>query len=416
MDNNLRKFYTTEQISPRQEKTPEGYLLCHDVTISRLGSFDYTASEVGLKNVPPTQTVKVERIESELFRPETIKSFEGKPITIGHDIFVDPTTWKEATIGTVQNVRRGDGDQSDQLLADLLVTDARGIQLIESQALREVSCGFYSDVHIDDDTSRVIQVGILGNHVALVKKARCGAECQIKDGFMTETKPTGFKAMLRRLFKDGDQDKFNDALDDLEITHKDEEKATGDEDTTAPAPSLEERFTALEKQHGELLAQLAKLQATVEKLSAPQGTGDEDEQEKPTADSDDEENVPTKDEGEDATAQQQATAERAQEIIEIARELAPDVKVPQGDSANGLSTKALNQLMRTAIKRSGIKTFADADSLKGESLSVAFRGALAVKRAKNNPKAKFGDSSIETTKAKSNEDLNAMFKKFWNKE
>ena len=42
------EFYTVEQLSPRREKTPEGFLLCKDVPISRVGEFDYTPLETGI--------------------------------------------------------------------------------------------------------------------------------------------------------------------------------------------------------------------------------------------------------------------------------------------------------------------------------------------------------------------------------
>ena len=54
---------------------------------------------------------------------------------------VNPENWKELAVGHLQNVRRGTGDQSDLMLADLIVKDENAIQLIED-GLREVSCGY----------------------------------------------------------------------------------------------------------------------------------------------------------------------------------------------------------------------------------------------------------------------------------
>ena len=87
-----RKFkdggvYTVEQIGPHRERTPEGYLLCRDVPISRVGDFEYTPLEAGIRGV--NGKVILTRSPEALFSPETIASFEGKPVVIGHDTFAD---------------------------------------------------------------------------------------------------------------------------------------------------------------------------------------------------------------------------------------------------------------------------------------------------------------------------------------
>ena len=48
---------------------------------------------------------------------------------------------EELAHGHIQNVRRGTGDQSDLMLADIIVKDEYAIQLIE-EGLRQVSCGY----------------------------------------------------------------------------------------------------------------------------------------------------------------------------------------------------------------------------------------------------------------------------------
>jgi len=45
-------FYAVERVSPSIEKTPEGYLICRGVPISRVGTFDYSALEAGLPPAP----------------------------------------------------------------------------------------------------------------------------------------------------------------------------------------------------------------------------------------------------------------------------------------------------------------------------------------------------------------------------
>lgn len=244
------KFYTTEKISPRKEKTPEGYLLCRDVPISRIGVFKYSPAEAGIPGA--SGAVEVNRPESELFNEKTISSFEGKPVVISHARFADPDNWKEIAVGTVQNVRRGTGDQSDFLLADLLLTERKAIEAVESGELKEVSCGY--DAETEETQDGINQTGIVGNHVALVMSARCSG-CKIGDGSMT--KPS-LKARLRKWFRDGDEEAFNEELDKLNVT--DEGTATEPEPpqtpAPTPAPTLEERLAKLEA----AVASLAKAQ------------------------------------------------------------------------------------------------------------------------------------------------------------
>lgn len=383
------QFLTVEEISPRRSKTPEGYLLCEGVPISRTGSFEYTPLESGIK-VPAGSKALISRTEEELFRPETMASFEGKPVVVGHARFADPSNWRQISVGTVQNVRRGEGDQSSLLLADLLLTDERAIALVESGELEEVSCG-YDAKSIDDGDGRGHQVGIVGNHVALVERARCGPVCKIGDGFMT--KPKSWKAAIRRIFKDGDDEALNAQLDELP---NDLEQPKADEDPTPNAG--DDRLTKLEAAVAALSEQVEKLMAVEKDEGHPELQGDEDPEQKA-----DEETVA--DEG-------VCDEDEVKAVMSDAEDLCPGVERPQGDAADGKYSRALlERVKRNALKGSGVKFFGDSAELSGEALDVAFRGAVALKRAGRNPTAKpFGDTAGSRM---SNADLNSKFKSFW---
>lgn len=383
------RFLTVEEISPRRSKTPEGYLLCEGVPISRTGTFEYSAIESGIK-VPYGNVAKISRTEEELFRPETMASFEGKPVVVGHGRFADPSNWREITIGTVQNVRRGEGDQSTLLLADLLLTDERGISLVEDGKLEEVSCG-YDAKSIDDGDGCGHQVGIVGNHVALVERARCGPICKIGDGSMT--KPKTWKAALRRIFKDGDEEALNNKLDELPNELGDEDpQPQGDEDG-APAPD-NDRLAKLEAAVAALSEQVAKL-TNVEKAEGhPELQGDEEPDQKC-----DEDEV--------------CDEEEAKQVLADAEDLAPGMERPQGDAKGGRYTRGtLERVMRIALKGSGCTTFGDGALLKGEALSMAFKGAVALKRQARNPSAKPFSDGV-TAKRDTNASLNERFNNFW---
>lgn len=353
------RFLTTEKISPLKEKTPEGYLLCRDVPISRVGSFEYSAAEVGLPNIG--HAVQVWRPEEQIFNPETIASFEAKPVVIGHARFADPDNWREIAVGTTQNVRRGEGDKSDFLLADLLLTDRKAIEAVESGDLKEVSCGYDADTQ--ETPQGIEQIGIVGNHVALVVSARCSG-CKIGDGSMT----TSLKTRLRKLFRDGNEDAFNEEVDKLQVQDGDAPDAAP---APAPTPTLEER--------------LAKLEATVAALAkglAQKPVGDADT---PPVPDDDDELIDDPD---------------AQAIIGDAEALCPGMKKPVGDAKGGKFTRnQIERVMRTALKGAGVKQFGDSSELDGKALDIAFKAAVAMSKSGKNPRAsgtRYGDSAEDS--------------------
>ena len=362
------RFLTTEKISPLKEKTPEGYLLCRDVPISRVGSFEYSAAEVGLPNIG--RAVQVWRPEEQIFNPETIASFEAKPVVIGHARFADPDNWREIAVGTTQNVRRGEGDKSDFLLADLLLTDRKAIEAVESGDLKEVSCGYDADTQ--ETPQGIEQIGIVGNHVALVVSARCSG-CKIGDGSMT----TSLKTRLRKLFRDGNEDAFNEEVDKLQVQDADPEPAPATTPTPAPTPTLEERLAKLEA----MVAALAKGQA-----------------QKPVGDAD---TPPAPDAGADQNDDNELIDDPdAQAIIGDAEALCPGMKKPVGDAKGGKFTRnQIERVMRTALKGAGVKQFGDSSELDGKALDIAFKAAVAMSKSGKNPKAsgtRYGDSAEDS--------------------
>lgn len=374
---------TTERLSPHIGRTPEGYLLCRDVPISRVGEFEYTPIEAGIRG--KGGKVILTRSAEELFNPETIASFEGKPVVIGHDRFADPSNWRQIAVGIVKNVRQGADSEKGLLLADLLLTDEKGIDLVEKGGLREVSCG-YDSMTVDDGGGRGHQEGIVGNHVALVSRARCGSVCSVRDGFMTKG---NLKTMLRRLFRDGEEDKFNEALDGLEV------KECGDEGETTPPPAPQPTAEEVLKT---LVAQVAELVKRVEAIESAK-VADQDDQPPATTE-------PVVDE-----EAQVVPDEEAQQVIADAEELAPGMQKPACDSADGHFTRGLiRRVQRNAMKIAGVKKFGDTASMTGQVLDIAFKAAVDAHRAGRNPMPRIGDGDTQPQP----ESLNERFKKFWN--
>ncbi len=170
-------YYGTRLSENISRREPEGYLFCLNVPVARTGTQEYMPEELDLP--PGPCPVPVFRPESEVFSPETIASFEGMPVTNNHPPGgVTVENIRAFQKGHAHNVRRGAGDESDLLLADLVITDPALIGAILA-GKREISCGYAYE--LCEENGRYIQHRIRGNHVAVVDAGRAGRRVSIKD-------------------------------------------------------------------------------------------------------------------------------------------------------------------------------------------------------------------------------------------
>ena len=180
------RYYTAAQLSERISETPEGFLLCEGVPVARAGELLYAEGELTAEDGSDAieakdGIIKVTRGTDDLFSPETIASFEGKPVTLNHpEDFVAPDNWREVAVGHMQNVREGEGEDADKLLADLLITDREAIYAIKSKTMREVSLGYDAEYE-QLEPGKGKQTNIKGNHIALVRRGRNGPSVAIRD-------------------------------------------------------------------------------------------------------------------------------------------------------------------------------------------------------------------------------------------
>lgn len=190
------KFYYSAKLSENMSETPEGFLICHNVPISRAGELIYAPSETPVKAL--NGKVVISRTIEEVHDIVAMASFEGKPITINHpEDFVNPQNWRELAVGFIQDVRAGEGDDADKMICELLITDYEAISAVKSGKLREVSCGYEAD-YVEEEVGRGRQENIRGNHVALVAAGRCGSECAIFDHApKQETQPMSTNKTLK---------------------------------------------------------------------------------------------------------------------------------------------------------------------------------------------------------------------------
>lgn len=222
------KYFFETRLGETRYRLADGSLLCKDVPIGRTGKQLYGAAD--LPNLIPDAfgEIVVSRSPENVFDPTTLASFEGMTVTVlhpedesGNVQLINPTNWKELAVGHLQNIRRGTGDQSDLMIADIIIKDEYAIQLVED-GLRQVSCGY--DAEYDQtEPGKAEQVEITGNHVALVPKGRAGNRCAIGDRDTMANQKKSWWTRMRTAIRTGDADTMNELVESAPAS------VTGDE-------------------------------------------------------------------------------------------------------------------------------------------------------------------------------------------
>ena len=383
-------FLYEAQIGPNRYKTDEGFLLCLNVPIARAGEQEYHGSELPGIDAGPTGVIVMMREEVEVFAPATMASFEGKPLVLGAHPpeGVTPENAKILTVGSMQNIRRGQGAESDLLIADLLVTSADAIDAVMTGRMREVSCGYMCDVE-QAGPGRAAQRRITGNHLAIVADGRAGSRVAIKDqkptapgGAMNEflnkmLAGVGVKtaADMRRLAdqmppdepekKPDEKDKQGDACKD-QMPVPGESPEAGD--LAQVVSVLSSRVDALEQAMQKLLA--VESEEHGEQAATP--TGDEDQAPDPLPEA-----MP-----------KIVTGDSAADVLAKCKVLFPSGRYQTGDS-DSVKTQNMRQALAGVqftpaglAAKSAMLGDARPESLNGDAMAMAFSGLYAVIAAK----------------------------------
>lgn len=166
-------------------RTASGYLAVN-ARVARAGNVQqYLGYEVGKPEMP---IVRVFRPDGEVFNKDTLASFAHRPVTLGHPSeAVTADNWKEVARGWSEGEVARDGEF---VRLSMLMADADVIRAIEG-GTREISMGYGCELIWDAGVSPAgerfdaRQTRIRGNHIAVVAKARGGAELRIGDSSMT---------------------------------------------------------------------------------------------------------------------------------------------------------------------------------------------------------------------------------------
>ncbi|WP_410741779.1 DUF2213 domain-containing protein [Citrobacter freundii] len=226
------KYFFKTRLGNTRFQLADGSVLFKDVPIGRTGEQEYDATERTELMPDARGKVIVRRTPEEVFSERAMASFEGMAVTIGHPrdfngeiIFVTPENWRQLANGHIQNVRRGQGSESDLLLADVIVKTPEGLQAIDDGD-DEVSCGYDADYE-QISPGLANQSAITGNHLALVPNGRAGFRCKIGDAM-----PSTTKNWFTRLLK---ARKTNDAAEMANLIDNPPDNMTGDTDDVTPS-------------------------------------------------------------------------------------------------------------------------------------------------------------------------------------
>ena len=414
-------FYTTEKLGPKQSLTPEGFLLCEDVPLARIGTMLYGPDETPIA-AGPDGVVRIEREADDVFTEETIASAQGKPVTNDHpEDDVTPENWKDLCNGTMLNVRRGAGVLDDLLLGDLLITTKEGIEAVRGGKI-EVSLGYDAE-YTETGPGVGKQTNIIVNHIALVEQGRCGPRCAIKDSKPKFNRSVDMSKKSNRIldalmaaFKAKDakevEEIAEEVKDSLEEKDDDESKVKdegGDTHVHVHANDADggvsgEEFAAHKEkndaEHQEMFDRISALEDTIKGLQGATGDskGKDEDEEEMSEEAKDEFPEDLKEKA--AKAKDSAFfADSFQDTVALAEILVPGIRVPTYDRAAkpGQTFKKICGLRRSALDiaytQPATRNMLD-EILAGRNLDTKnmtcdavrslFRSAAAAQRAANN--------------------------------
>jgi len=173
---NDRHSYAT---STKREYTDEGFLRVPG-RVARTGVQEYLASELGITDRAPNEIIKVYRPDESVFDEASLESYSGADVTIEHPTsMVNADSYREVSVGVVTGAGVRDGDF---VSADMIIKSKDAIKAVESGKV-QLSAGYTAvyDEAPEDSPHDFIQSEIRVNHVALVDRARAGAQARLFD-------------------------------------------------------------------------------------------------------------------------------------------------------------------------------------------------------------------------------------------
>ncbi|CND92436.1 Uncharacterized protein conserved in bacteria [Yersinia rohdei] len=405
----MQYFYNSRLGESRFEMS-DGGLLCKDVPIGRTGVQLYGGEE--LDDIEPDSDgeILVERSEGDVFRPETLASFEGMTFTVSHPIEdVTPDNWGRYAAGHVQNVRRGTGDQSDLMIADIVVKKAEAIKVILEDGVDQISAGYDAEYQ-QTAVGKARQYNIIANHVALVPTGRAGKRCSIGDSKRMTTNNT-WLAALRRAIKTKDAAAMEEAMESVptELTN---DEGTGELpkainitiNPQQPLPKKDPELDAIAtNDSGDIETRVAAMESTLAAILEKLGS---------TTDADPDEEEEAK----------RITTDAAyhQDVVSRAELIVPGIKLPEGGKLSAFKRTVLDAAFKTTEGERVLKGIVgdkpDFTKMPKLSLDAAFIAASEVAKSRNNTQLnhRTTDATLPNRRPTA-ADLNKQNAAFWAK-
>ena len=183
--------YLASPISDNIREMEDGTLVIESCPVARTGWMQYAirdlpqeaARKLGVDVSNPSASIDLYRSPQDVFAPEFLASLNGRPICENHPPdFVTPETFSKYAQGHMQNVRKGDEPLENgewPIVADLIISAEPLVSKVLNKELRELSLGY--DYSIKRVGEQIRQVGMMGNHLAVVSSGRAGDEVRIND-------------------------------------------------------------------------------------------------------------------------------------------------------------------------------------------------------------------------------------------
>lgn len=198
-------------------KTPQGFLICKDVTLAKPMVKEYYAGELGIVDgFEATDVINIYTPPDVLFGQSVIDGFTASDVVMMHPKGnqLNSENYREHIIGTAKNVRADNG----YLIADLTIKDKWAIEAIEHDDIKQISLGYAAELDMTAGQTETGQayhgqwVGMVADHVAVVREGRCGDDCKIGDKQTVKTEQ-GMKVKIGNLeFDVGDNSTLAQAI------------------------------------------------------------------------------------------------------------------------------------------------------------------------------------------------------------
>lgn len=168
-------------------RTPQGFLKCPGFA-TRVGVFPYMDGNGKVR--------RELRHPDDVFDKESMETLKYAPVTIEHPPeMITPSNVALYSVGhTTERVEK----KTDKLDTDLIIEQEKGIDAVEKEGIRELSCGYTADIVEESGDFNGApydfrQINIRYNHLAMVKRGRAGPEVRMRldsmDAVMQISKP-----------------------------------------------------------------------------------------------------------------------------------------------------------------------------------------------------------------------------------